>query len=151
MEADDLGNLFSDFCQTVGLPDTLAILERRMIYVKGMEVSFETLEGDDGHFQMYFRFGAIVAGRVLRVLRLMLEANLLVYAKDNGRFAMDPDTGESVLMLRAAFGPEANGEWLADTLGHYAEHGMYWRDNILDCPDEQFNGVASREYQWIRV
>ncbi|CAN5560374.1 CesT family type III secretion system chaperone [soil metagenome] len=151
MEADDLRDLLTDFCKTVGLPDALSVVARRMVYVKGMDVTFETLEGDAGHFQMYFRFGAIMAGRVLRVLRLMLEANLLVYAKDNGRFALDPDTGESVLMLRAAFGPQTNGQWLADTLAHYSEHGMYWRNNILDCPDEQFNGVASREYRWIRV
>lgn len=151
MDADPLQALLGEFCDTVGLPDRAAVLAKRLVYVKGMDVSFETMEGDAGHFQMYFRFGAIAAGRALRVFRLMLEANLLVYAKDNAHFAVDPDTGESVLMMRAAFGPETTGQWLANTLAHYAEHGLYWRANILDAPDEQFNGVASREYQWIRV
>ncbi|RYX91570.1 MAG: molecular chaperone Tir [Comamonadaceae bacterium] len=151
MEADQLQALLTDFCDAVGLPDRVSVVAKRLVYVKGMDVSFETMEGDAGHFQMYFRFGAIAPGRALRVFRLMLEANLLVYAKDNAHFGMDPDTGESVLMLRAAFGPETNGQWLANTLAHYAEHGLYWRNNILDSPDEQFNGVASREYQWIRV
>jgi Tir chaperone protein (CesT) family len=147
----ELTNLLSDFCQCVGLADASTVIGRRMVQVKGMEVGFEALSDDPDHFQIQFRFGAMAAGRALRVFRLMLEANLLVYAKDNAHFALDPDTGESVLLLRAAFGGNTTGQWLADTLAHYAEHGLYWKKNILSCDDEQFNGVASGQYQWLRA
>jgi hypothetical protein len=146
-----LNDLLSDFCQCVGLADASTVIGRRMVQVKGMEVGFEALSDDPDHFQIQFRFGAMAAGRALRVFRLMLEANLLVYAKDNAHFALDPDTGESVLLLRATFGVTSTGQWLADTLAHYAEHGLYWKNNILSCQDEQFNGVASGEYQWLRA
>jgi hypothetical protein len=148
---DTLADLLTDFCESVGLVDVTTVVERRMVQVKGMEVGFESLSDDPEHFQIQFRFGAIPSGRSLRVFRLMLEANLLVYAKDNAHFALDPDTGESVLLLRAAFGVTAKGQWLADTLAHYAEHGTYWKNNILSCADEQFNGVASGGYQWLRA
>jgi hypothetical protein len=147
----DLANLLSDFCQCVGLADASMVVGQRLVQVKGMEVGFESLSDDPDHFQIHFRFGAIAAGRALRVFRLMLEANLLVYAKDNAQFALDPDTGESVLLLRVAFGDSTTGQWLADTLAHYAEHGQYWKTNILSCQDEQFNGVASGQYQWLRA
>jgi hypothetical protein len=147
----ELTDLLSDFCQCVGLADVSTVIGRRMVQVKGMEVGFEALSDDPDHFQIQFRFGAMAAGRALRVFRLMLEANLLVYAKDNANFALDPDTGESVLLLRAAFGGTTTGQWLADTLAHYAEHGLYWKNNILSCEDEQFNGVASGQYQWLRA
>ncbi len=120
----ELTDLLSDFCQCVGVPNALTVIERRMVQVKGMEVGFEAFSDDPDHFQIQFRFGAMAAGRTLRVFRLMLEANLLVYAKDNAHFALDPDTSESVLLLRAVFGGSTTGQWLADTLAHYAEHGL---------------------------
>lgn len=147
----ELTDLLANLCECVGLVDALTVIERRMLQVMGMEVGFEVLSDDPDHFQIQFRFGAIASGRALRVFRLMLEANLLVYAKDNAHFALDPDTGESVLLLRVAFGGATTGQWLADTLSHYAEHGLYWKNNILSCEDEQFNGVASGDYQWLRA
>lgn len=149
MDEDRLRNLLRDFCDATGIVNPNSVVEERAVFVKGMDVSFETHEGDSDHFHIHFRFGAIMAGRALRVFRLMLEANLLVYAQDNGRFALDPDSSESVLMLRASFGPDTTGKWLSETLLHYAEHGMYWRNNILHGEDERFNGIASRDYQWI--
>ncbi len=146
-----LTDLLSDFCRCVGLIDASTVIKQRMVQVKGMEVGFEALSDDPDHFQIQFRFGAMAAGRALRVFRLMLEANLLVYAKDNAQFAIDPDTGDSIMLLRAGFGTNTTGQWLADTLAHYAEHGLYWKNNILNCEDEQFNGVASGEYQWMRA
>jgi hypothetical protein len=148
---NSLVDLLSDFCQCVGLPDASTVIELRMVQVKGMEVGFEVFDDDPDYFQIQFRFGSIAAGRALRVFRLMLEANLLVYAKDNAQFAMDPDTSDSVLLLRVPFAEQTTGQWLAETLSHYAAHVEYWKNNILSCEDEQFNGVASGEYQWLRA
>lgn len=148
---ESLTHLLRDLCQCVGLPDPETVIARRMVQVRGMEVGFEVFDDAPDHFQIHFRFGAIAAGRALRVFSLMLEANLLVYAKDNAHFALDPDTAESLLLMRVAFSESTTGKWLADTLMHYAEHCKYWKNNILSCEDEQFNGVASGEYQWLRV
>lgn len=145
-----LPELLREFCAVVGL-HPVDILRRRMVLVRGIEVAFSEQGEDPDHYYAIFRFGAVAAGRSLRVFRLMLEANLLVYARDDAAMAMDPDTGGVVLSVRAAYGNAAAGRWLADTLAHFAEHGMYWKTNILECPDEMFNGIASGEYQWIKA
>ena len=148
---EPLEYLLRDFCQCVGLPDAETVIARRMVQVRGMEVGFEVFDDEPDHFQIHFRFGSIAAGRALRIFSVMLEANLLVYAKDDAHFALDPDTAESLLLLRVAFCESSTGKWLADTLVHYAEHGQYWKNNILNCEDEQFNGVASGEYKWLKA
>ncbi|MBP7565025.1 MAG: molecular chaperone Tir [Burkholderiaceae bacterium] len=145
-----LNDLLQDFCSEVGLHPP-EILRRRKVLVKGIDVGFSELLEDPDHFYLAFQFGAIAAGRTLKAWRLMLEANVLVYAKDVAVMGMDPDTGGVVLTLRGAYGPQASGRWLADTLAHFAEHGVYWQNNILDCPDEMFNGISSGLYQWIKA
>lgn len=147
---DKLIALLQDFCDTVGLypPE---ILRRRQVQVKGLEVVFTPGSAQDGHFYFSYQFGAIAAGRTLKVFRLMLEANVLVYAKDAAVMGMDPDTGGVVLSVRGTFGPDITGRWLADTLAHFADHAIYWKKNILDCVDEMFNGISSGQYQWMRA
>ncbi|WPB57937.1 CesT family type III secretion system chaperone [Xylophilus sp. GOD-11R] len=149
-EEDKLTDLLREFCDTVGLypPE---ILRRKQVQVKGMEVNFTRPAAGAEHFFFSYQFGAIAAGRTLKVFRLMLEANILVYAKDDAVIGMDPDTGGVVLSVRGTFGPGATGRWLADTLAHFAEHAIYWRKNILDCIDEMFNGISSGKYQWMRA
>ena len=119
--------------------------------VKGLEVVFNSGDAKGGHFYFSYQFGAIAAGRTLKVFRLMLEANVLVYAKDDAVMGMDPDTGGVVLLVRGTFGPDITGRWLADTLAHFADHAIYWQKNILDCVDEMFNGISSGQYQWMRA
>lgn len=150
MSIDKLNQLLTDFCETVGLypPE---IVRRAQVQVKGMDVVFRCNEGDDDHFYFSYQFGAIAAGRTLKVFRLMLEANVLVYAKDHAVLGMDPDTGGVVLSIRGVFGAQASGRWLADTLAHFAEHAIYWKNNILECIDEMFNGISSGQFQWMRA
>jgi hypothetical protein len=81
----------------------------------------------------------------------MLEANLLIYAQDQAQLGLDTDTGGVVLVLRLPFADGLNGEGLADLLAHYAEHGRYWRQNIVESSDEMFEGIASGEFFWLRA
>ncbi len=151
MNDDPLAPVLTDFCAEVGLPNAARVISRRMVQVKGMDVVFWHVEDDDpDHLYLHFQFGAIAAGRTLRAWRLMLEANMVIYAKDDARMAVDPDSGGVVLLVKVRLGPDITGRWLADTLAHYGEHGLYWQGNIFDCPDELFNGIASGAYQWIR-
>lgn len=145
-----LSEILRGFCAAVGIPPT-DVVRRRLVFVRGIEVIFSELGDDTDHYVAIFRFGTVFAGRSLRVFRLMLEANLLVYARGDAVMAMDPDTGGVVLSIRASYEITDAGQWLANTLAHFAEHALYWKTNILECPDEMFSGIASGESQWIRA
>ncbi|MEX3816118.1 molecular chaperone Tir [Paraburkholderia sp. BR13439] len=142
--------LVTDLCDIVGLHDPKAVIDRRMIDVEGFDVMLDHVENDLGAMYMNFHYGTVTAGRTLVVFRLMLEANLLVYAQDQAQLGLDADTGGIILIVRIPFGPGVSGEWLVDLLGHYAEHGRYWRKNILESTDEMFEGIATGEFLWIR-
>lgn len=81
----------------------------------------------------------------------MLEANLTIYAQDHAQLGLDGDTGGIILIVRVAYAPDLNGEQLAELLGHYAEHGRYWRDNILQTTDDMFESLSNGTYLWIRA
>ena len=33
----------------------------------------------------------------------------------------------------------------------YAEHGRYWRDQIVQSTDEMFEGISNGDYTWLRA
>ncbi|MGF6851275.1 hypothetical protein OKW29_000161 [Paraburkholderia sp. CI3] len=71
------------------------------------------------------------------------------YAQDPAQLGFDADNGGIVLIVRIPFDDDVNGEWLADLLAHYAEHGRYWQKNILESTDGMFDGIATGQYMWI--
>jgi Tir chaperone protein (CesT) family len=151
MSAENFVNLVEDLCRTVGLTDIEHTLETRSIEVEGFDVRFDHFE-DDGHaVYLNFEYGTLTAGRTLKVFRLMLEANLLIYAQDQAQLGVDAETGGMVLLVRVEMSGELNGEALADLLSHYAEHGRYWRQNVVESSDDMFDGVASGEFIWLRA
>jgi hypothetical protein len=143
--------VMTELCQVVGLPDVDHVLDTRSIEVEGFDVRLDYFDRDLDAMYANFHYGTVTAGRTLVVFRLMLEANLLVYAQDQAQLGLDTDTGGIVLVLRLPFGDELNGELLAELLAHYAEHGRYWRSNIIESTDEMFEGIASGEYFWLRA
>ncbi|MGS0891211.1 CesT family type III secretion system chaperone [Burkholderia stagnalis] len=143
--------LVEQFCAVVGLHDADYVQETGSVEVEGFEVRLEHVERDQGAIYANFHFGTVTAGRTLHIFRLMLEANLLIYAQDQAQLGIDADTGSIVLILRLPFDPDFGGEDLADLLAHYAEHGRYWRQNIIESSDEMFEGIASGEFFWLRA
>jgi hypothetical protein len=143
--------LIKEFCAVVGLADAEQVLRTRSIEVEGFDVRLDYFERDLDAMYANFHFGTVPAGRALVVFRLMLEANLLIYAQDQAQLGLDTDTGGIVLVLRLPFEDEFTGETLADLLAHYASHGRYWRQNIIEANDEMFDGIASGEYVWLRA
>lgn len=143
--------LVRDLCYTVGLPDAEHVLRTRSIEVEGFDVRLEYFENDLEAIYANFHYGTVTAGRTLVVFRLMLEANLLIYAQDQAQLGLDTDTGGIVLILRLPMTPDINGGVLADLLAHYAEHGRYWRQNIIESTDEMFEGIVAGEYVWLRA
>jgi hypothetical protein len=140
-----------EMCAAIGLPDADTVLERGCLEIDGFEVMLAHFENDPQAMYVNFNFGIMSAGRTLGVLRLMLEANVTVYAQDQAQLGIDPETGSALLMVRAPLSHGVDGQWLADTFSHYAEHGRYWRTNIMNATDEAFDGLCAGEYNWMKV
>lgn len=143
--------LLLDLCRVVNFGDPNYVLQTRSMQVEGFDVQFEHFEEDIHAMYLNFHYGTVTAGRTLVVFRLMLEANLLIYAQDQAQLGLDSDTGGAILIIRVMMSGEVSGEWLADLLAHYAEHGRYWRKNIFESTDEMFEGIASGQFAWIRA
>ncbi|KVE37983.1 CesT family type III secretion system chaperone [Burkholderia sp. TSV86] len=143
--------LISELCETVGLTDIDHVLRTRTIEVDGFDVRLEYFEHDLDAMYINFSFGTMTSGRTLVVFRLMLEANLLIYAQDQAHLGLDADTGGIILALRFPFDMGITGQAIAELLAHYAGHGRYWRQNILESSDEMFEGIASGVFSWLRA
>ncbi|ABC35844.1 CesT family type III secretion system chaperone [Burkholderia thailandensis] len=151
MSHEHYEKVIAEVCAIVGLPDVDHVLETRSIDVEGFDVRLEHFEDDPDSMYVNFHYGIVNAGRTLAVYRLLLEANLLIYAQDQAQLGIDADTGSIVLLMRLPLTPDVTGATLADLFAHYAEHGRYWRQNIIESGDEMFSGIASGEYFWLRV
>lgn len=151
MSAQKYAYLIEALCQTVGLPDVDHVLQMHSIEVEGFDVRLDHFEEDEHAIYLNFDFGTVTAGRTLTVFRLMLEANLLIYAQDQAQLGLDADTGGIVLVVRVEMTSDIDGEVLADLLSHYAEHGRYWQNNIVESTDEMFNGIAMGAFVWLRA
>jgi Tir chaperone protein (CesT) family len=151
MSYDRFAELVEQLCGVIGLPDAAAVLDRRVVEVEGFTVVLDHVDSDPKAMYLQFDFGIATTGRTLRIFRLMLESNLLVYAQDQAQLGIDPDSGAVLLIMRVPFSRDLDGEWLAETLGHYAEHGRYWRTNMLEASDDEFDGIAQGNFAWIKA
>jgi hypothetical protein len=151
MSYERFAGLVTELCAAVDLPDAQAVLERRTMEVEGFTVMLEHAEHDADAMYLQFDYGITTAGRTLRLFRLMLESNLLVYAQDQAQLGINPDTGGALLIVRVPMADDIDGNWLAETLVHYAEHGRYWRDQMGSGAEEAFEGIASGDYLWLRA
>ncbi|MDR7008909.1 CesT family type III secretion system chaperone [Paraburkholderia strydomiana] len=149
MDIDYYRPLIEALCATVGLPDADHMLDKRLIKVEGFDIRLDHFNDDTG-LHIVFELGAVAPERMLDMYRLMLEANVLVYAQDKAQLGVDRGTGNSVLLVRAEL-PELTGETLADLLAHYAKHGRYWQQNIFRATDGQYQAVVSDASVWIRA
>jgi hypothetical protein len=145
------GDIVRETCAVVGLPNADYVLQTHTLEVEGFDVRLDHFENDPAAMYVNFHYGAVTAGRTLNVFRLMLEANLLIYAQDQAQLGLDADTGGIVLILRLPITDDINGDTVAELLTHYAEHGRYWRQNIIESSDEMFEGIASGTYFWLRA
>ncbi|MGN6525384.1 MAG: molecular chaperone Tir [Burkholderiaceae bacterium] len=143
--------LVRELCAALDRPDAESVIAARRIEVEGFDVVLAHVENDPEAMYLQFDYGVTTAGRTLSILRLMLESNLLVYAQDQAQLGLDPDTGSSQLIVRVAMTADIDGPWLSETLSHYAEHGRYWRDHLLQAPDEMFEALSVGDWLWLRA
>lgn len=143
-------DLLRQLCVELGLPEQHTVLQTRRVEVEGFTVVVDHVTNDPEALYLQFDYGITTAGRTLSIMRLMLESNLLVYAQDQAQLGLDPDTGASILIVRVPMGEGIDGPWLMETLTHYAEHGRYWRDHMLQAPDDMYEAISSGDYLWIK-
>jgi hypothetical protein len=143
--------LVRELCDVIDMPDAEYVISRGAIEVDGFEVLLTNFENDPIAMYLNFHLGIVTPGRTLRVFRLMLEANLSIYAQDQAQMGLNPDTGGILLLIRVPMGEQITGIWLAETLTHYAEHGRYWLNNVVGSTDELFEGICSGDYFWLRA
>lgn len=151
MSIELYAEIVRDVCSVVGLPDADHVLQTRTMEVEGFEVQLDHFENDPQAMYVNFHYGTVTAGRTLVVFRLMLEANLVIYAQDQAQLGIDTDTGGIVLIVRLPLEHDVDGQVVADLLSHYAEHGRYWRSNIIESSDEMFEGIVAGDYFWLRA
>jgi hypothetical protein len=151
MSYERFESLVDELCLLLENPDRDGVLDQGRIEVRGHEILLNNFDTDPGAMYLGFNFGVVMAGRTLRVFRLMLEANLTVYAQDQAQLGMGADNGCAQLIVRVPMSSNIDGAWLIETFDHYLEHGKYWKDTIIGSSDEMFAGVCSGDYQWIRA
>lgn len=151
MSAERFEGLVKSMCSVVGLPDAQRVLQTGALEIEGFEVMVNHYQTDPGAMYLNFHYGIVTPGRTLAVYRMMLEANLSIYAQDQAQLGMNADTGGIILIIRIPMTDDITGNWLADTLTHYTEHGRHWRNNIIASTDEMFIGICAGDYFWIRA
>ncbi|MEJ0003116.1 MAG: molecular chaperone Tir [Pararobbsia sp.] len=151
MSRERFVELIHEICDVVGLPDADYIVETQALEIEGFDVRLDHHESAPDSLYVCFHYGAVAPGRSLVIFRLLLEANLLIYAQDQAQLCLDSDTGSIVLLVHVPMSADVTGEYLADLFAHYASHGRYWKDNILESPDEMFEGIASGNFMWLRA
>jgi hypothetical protein len=151
MSSERYVELVYALCEAAKLADPEQALDDGCLDIAGFTVQLRYHENDPDAMYLNFDFGPIHTQRVLRVCRLMLEANMSLYAQDQAQFSMEPETGSMLLCVRVPMTDEIDGAWMAETCAHYTEHGKYWRDNLSDASDDMYNGLCDGNYMWIRA
>ena len=96
-------------------------------------------------------FGFVTAGRTLRIYRLLLEANLTVYAQDQAQLGINPEDENIVLIARIPADSDLDAYRIAELAWHYIEHGRYWRNTLMECNDDMYEDLCTGNYLWIRA
>jgi hypothetical protein len=151
MSAERYAELVRALCETAKLGDPELAVESGCVEIDGHRLLLQYHENDGEAMYLCFDFGPVATARVHRVLRLMLEANMSLYAQDQAQFALDAETGAVLLSVRVPMTESIDGAWMAETCTHYTEHGKYWRDNLSNAGDDAFNGLCEGRYMWIRA
>lgn len=105
---------------------------------------------DDAAF-LHISFGLVTAGRTLRIYRLLLEANLTVYAQDQAQLGINPEDDNIILISRIPIDGDFNAYRIAELAYHYVEHGRYWKNTLMECNDDMYEDLCTGHYLWIRV
>ncbi|CTP92888.1 hypothetical protein XTPLMG728_3396 [Xanthomonas translucens pv. poae] len=156
MSQPGFSRLIDDLCAALGMVPANVAGTHFSFENDGFQVTLrypdqDALAEPDAAMYLLIGFGVLPPGRTLQIFRLMLEANLSVYAQDQAQLGLEPASGEVVLIARVGLDADISGDWLADLVNHYVQHGRYWRDTIFACTDDMYSALCTGEYLWIRA
>jgi hypothetical protein len=151
MSIERRDDLYVQVCETLDIPYSEDSIKAGVWNIGGFDASIDYYDDDPAAIYLSFDYGIVTAGRTLRIFRLLLEANLTIYAQDQAQLGLDSELGTIVLLVRLTLSDDMDGGYLTELLEHYVDHGMYWRDNILQASDEMFDNLARGTYQWIKA
>ncbi len=151
MSLERRNQLIRELCELRGIGDAQYVIQTGLVSIDDFDIAIDFFEEDAAAIYVNFQFGVVSGGRTLRVFRLLLEANLSVYAQDQAQLGVEAETGGVVLVVRAVLEADTDGQWLVELIEHYVEHGRYWRENILLSDDEMFRHLSDGDYVWIRA
>ncbi|HEV3426185.1 MAG TPA: CesT family type III secretion system chaperone [Paraburkholderia sp.] len=151
MSLERRNELIRELCELRGIGDAEHVIGNGVVSIDDFDIAVDYFEEDPAAIYINFQYGIVTGGRTLRVFRLLLEANLSVYAQDQAQLGVEAETGGVVLVVRGILDENTDGQWLVDTIEHYVEHGRYWRENILLSDDEMFRHLSDGAYIWIRA
>jgi hypothetical protein len=151
MSTERFEELVHALCAATNLPDPELAVQNGFVEVDGFHIQLRYHENDPEAMYMNFDYGPIHTRRTYRVCRLMLEANMSLYAQDQAQFSMEAETETMLLCVRVPMTEEIDGAWMAETCAHYTEHGKYWRDNLSNASDDMYNGLCEGRYMWIKA
>jgi len=151
MSLERRNELIRELCELRGIGDAEHVIGNGVVSIDDFDIAIDYFEEDPAAIYINFQYGIVTGGRTLRVFRLLLEANLSVYAQDQAQLGVEAETGGVVLVVRGILDENTDGQWLVDTIEHYVEHGRYWRENILLSDDEMFRHLSDGAYIWIRA
>lgn len=151
MSLERRDQLIRELCELRGIGDAEHVISQGVVCIDDFDIAIDYFDEDAAAIYVNFQFGVVSGGRTLRVFRLLLEANLSVYAQDQAQLGIEAETGGIVLVVRGILADDTDGQWLVELIEHYVEHGRYWRDNILLSDDEMFRHLSDGSYVWIRA
>jgi len=151
MSLERRNELIRELCKLRGIGDAEHVVKTGVVNIDDFDIAIDFFQEDAAAIYVNFQFGVVSGGRTLRVFRLLLEANLSVYAQDQAQLGVEAETGGVVLVVRGVLEANTDGQWLVELIEHYVEHGRYWRESILLSDDEMFRHLSDGNYVWIRA
>ena len=111
MSIERRDQLIREICTLRDVPGVDQVLARGELEIDSFDVAIDHFAEDGDAVYVTFQYGIVTAGRTLRVFRLLLEANLAVYAQDQAQLGLEVATGAIVLIARVALTDEVDGKF----------------------------------------
>ncbi|WP_034302077.1 CesT family type III secretion system chaperone [Herbaspirillum sp. RV1423] len=136
--------LIHDLCEISQNKNPKSIIDGGPVSVNDVVFSIHPgTEMNEGTLLVYCDFGEIFKGREAEVSRMLLEANLLMYAANGPMYAISPLSGRVIYQHRYAI-DALTGKSLRDALVFVAAKAKEWRKTqLLDNPPVKANAAAA--------
>jgi hypothetical protein len=142
-------------CSELGISDSKSMYEVCNFRFEDNEFSLAHTMEDEGVINIFCDYGYVPSDSAARILRRVLETNMLAYNSKAPRLAANPDTGRVIMIANVSLEGLAIDPFL-DLLSVYGVNAKIWRDTyfleeLMEARAVQYaeesvgNGALSRE------